>query len=292
MSKISTYTNAPSPLSGSDKLIGTETGGIVENATKNFTVQELADFVNSVGPITIENDTSLFSTGLTNTGANSTAVLSNFFGQEAGQDATNADNSNFFGNQAGKDVTNATYSNFFGTDAGLGATDAQSSNFIGLAAGSGATDASNSNFLGESAGKDATNADNSNFFGNESGQDAVNAANSNFFGNNAGFEATDAEQSNFFGLNAGSGAINAYNSNFLGANAGQNSSGNNVNAFGQLAGLANALDGQTIFSNASMPSFADHAAAAAAITVLLGASAGSTYLYHNQDTDSIGAVRL
>jgi hypothetical protein len=224
MSKISTYTNAPSPLSGSDKLIGTETGGIVENATKNFTVQELADFVNSVGPITIENDTSLFSTGLTNTGANSTAVLSNFFGQEAGQDATNADNSNFFGN--------------------------------------------------------------------ESGQDAVNAANSNFFGNNAGFEATDAEQSNFFGLNAGSGAINAYNSNFLGANAGQNSSGNNVNAFGQLAGLANALDGQTIFSNASMPSFADHAAAAAAITVLLGASAGSTYLYHNQDTDSIGAVRL
>jgi hypothetical protein len=45
MSKISTYTNAQSPLSGSDKLIGTETGGIVDNATKNFTVQELADFV-------------------------------------------------------------------------------------------------------------------------------------------------------------------------------------------------------------------------------------------------------
>ena len=45
MSKISTYINAPSPISGSDKLIGTNTNGVVENATKNFTVQELADFV-------------------------------------------------------------------------------------------------------------------------------------------------------------------------------------------------------------------------------------------------------
>lgn len=45
MSKISTYTNAPSPISGSDKLIGTETGGLIENATKNFTVQEVSDFI-------------------------------------------------------------------------------------------------------------------------------------------------------------------------------------------------------------------------------------------------------
>ena len=41
-----------------------------------------------------------------------------------------------------------------------------------------------------------------------------------------------------------------------------------------------------------MPSFADHTAAAAAITVLLGASVDCTYLYHNQATNSIGAVRL
>jgi hypothetical protein len=41
-----------------------------------------------------------------------------------------------------------------------------------------------------------------------------------------------------------------------------------------------------------MPSFADHTAAALAITVALGASAGDTYLYHNQATNSIGAVRL
>ncbi len=46
------------------------------------------------------------------------------------------------------------------------------------------------------------------------------------------------------------------------------------------------------FSNASMPTFANHAAAALAITTALGAVAGNTYLYHNQATNSIGAVRL
>jgi hypothetical protein len=259
MSKISTYTNAQSPISGSDKLIGTETGGIVENATKNFTVQELADFIGGGGsPITIENGNSLFSTGLTGTGASSIADASNFFGEDAGNGATDADNSNFFGLSAGN-----------------GATDADNSNFFGLSAGSGATDAAYSNFFGQNVGISATNAQFS-----------------NFFVANAGYGATNASYSNFFGLEAGSLALNANNSNFFGQSAGKNSSGNNVNAFGASAGLANTLSGQTIFSNASMPSFADHAAAAAAITVLLGASAGSTYLYHNQATDSIGAVRL
>lgn len=45
MSKISTYINAPSPISGSDKLIGTDTDGVIQNATKNFTVQELSNFI-------------------------------------------------------------------------------------------------------------------------------------------------------------------------------------------------------------------------------------------------------
>ena len=36
----------------------------------------------------------------------------------------------------------------------------------------------------------------------------------------------------------------------------------------------------------------DFTAASAAITVVLGGSAGSTYLYHDQATNSIGAVRL
>lgn len=147
-------------------------------------------------------------------------------------------------------------------------------------------------FLGQQAGDGATYADDSNFLGNQAGQSATNAYSSNFIGVAAGFNATNAAFSNFLGQGAGQGAIDAYDSNFIGTNAGQNSSSNNVNAFGVSAGLANALNGQTIFSNASMPTFADHTAAAAAITVILGASAGSTYLYHNQATNSIGAVRL
>lgn len=44
MAKIDSYPLAPSPVSGSDKLIGTDT--VNNNATKNFTVSELASFVN------------------------------------------------------------------------------------------------------------------------------------------------------------------------------------------------------------------------------------------------------
>ena len=45
MAKIDTYLLAPSPVSGSDKLIGTDT--VNNNATKNFTVSQLASFINS-----------------------------------------------------------------------------------------------------------------------------------------------------------------------------------------------------------------------------------------------------
>jgi hypothetical protein len=164
--------------------------------------------------------------------------------------------------------------------------------FLGQQAGENATNASYSNFLGLSAGFEATNANYSNFLGNGAGNQATNANNSNFLGYQAGQFATNAYQSNFLGNSAGAGATDAYFSNFFGTSAGQNSTGNNVNAFGNDAGNGNALNGQTIFSNASMPSFADHTAAAAAITVLLGASANCTYLYHNQATNSIGAVKL
>jgi hypothetical protein len=52
------------------------------------------------------------------------------------------------------------------------------------------------------------------------------------------------------------------------------------------------LNGQTIFSNASFPSYADEAAAAAAITVLLGATAGCTYLYVDESDSIVKAIRL
>jgi hypothetical protein len=65
-----------------------------------------------------------------------------------------------------------------------------------------------------------------------------------------------------------------------------------VNAFGNNAGSGNTINGATIFSNDSLPSYANYATASAAITVVLGGSAGCTYLYHDQATNSIGAVRL
>lgn len=80
--------------------------------------------------------------------------------------------------------------------------------------------------------------------------------------------------------------------NALGWEAAKTNTGNDVNAFGTGAGYGNTISGATIFSNASLPSYANYAAAAAAITVLLGATANCTYLYHDQATNSIGAVRL
>lgn len=66
MSKISTYINAPSPISGSDKLIGTNTNGVVENATKNFTVTELQTFIfkNGNSLLSFANNAAAISGGL------------------------------------------------------------------------------------------------------------------------------------------------------------------------------------------------------------------------------------
>jgi hypothetical protein len=47
MARIETYTVADSPISGSDKLIGTDSAH--DNATKNFTISEIADFIGGSG---------------------------------------------------------------------------------------------------------------------------------------------------------------------------------------------------------------------------------------------------
>jgi hypothetical protein len=126
-------------------------------------------------PITIQNTNSLFSTELIGTGGGSIATFSNFFGQNAGNNATNASFSNFFGLQTGQNATNASFSNFFGQNAGLNATNANNSNFIGLNTGSSATNASRSNFIGLNTGSSATNASNSIFIGSNAGNnDSVN----------------------------------------------------------------------------------------------------------------------
>jgi len=138
-------------------------------------------------PITINNTSNLFSTGLTGTGSGvTTATNSNFFGVDAGYSATSASNSNFMGYFAGYNSYNASNSNFLGQSAGSSTTNASNSNFLGQAAGNAATSASNSNFLGFYAGSSATNSSNSNFLGFKAGKSATNASNSIFIGQEAG----------------------------------------------------------------------------------------------------------
>ena len=206
-------------------------------------------------PISVISGSSLFSTGLSNTGLNASGVTkSNFFGEQAGYQATTAYQSNFFGYRAGYLATAASNSNFLGQDAGYGATGASGSNFFGNQAGQNAKTASGSNFLGNQAGNGATNANNSNFFGQNAGENATSAYQSNFFGfsagdgatnatysnflgNQAGYQATGVTQSNFLGLQAGQNATNATYSNFFGTNAGNGATtANNSNFFGASAG--------------------------------------------------------
>jgi len=78
----------------------------------------------------------------------------------------------------------------------------------------------------------------------------------------------------------------------IGEGAGIFNTGSNVNLFGYLGGSSNNLSGMTIFSNSSMPSYLNFAAASAAINGGTGAGPGATYLYHDQTTNSIGAVRI
>ncbi len=78
----------------------------------------------------------------------------------------------------------------------------------------------------------------------------------------------------------------------VGYDAAKENIGDYVVALGHGAAFNNTQSNRFVISNNSLPSFADHLAAASAITTGSGASAGNTYLYHNQATNSIGAVRL
>ena len=130
-------------------------------------------------PVSVVNTSSLFSTGLSNTGLNASGVTySIFLGPSAGQSATNAYNSTFLNENAGRDATGANNSIFIGQQAGYQATNAYLSNFLGQSAGQGATSANNSNFFGPQAGYLATNASISNLFGYNVGR--------TFTGNNIG----------------------------------------------------------------------------------------------------------
>jgi len=216
----------------------------------------VTDLLAASASVIAVNGTSLYST---NPAAGPVGPLDNIaFGLEAGQNATTAEKSNFIGFNAGKNSPQSNYDNFFGRSAGENATGS-----------------SQSNFIGNNAGKQTNNTAGSNFIGGFAGQSTSNSYDSNFIGRLAGYESTNAFRSNFFGQEAG-----AY------------STGNNVNAFGYQAHRTGTLSGQTVFANVTLPSYGNRAAATTAITILNGARAGSTYLYYNQTTFAIEAVRL
>ena len=137
-------------------------------------------------PITIENNGSLFSTGLDGTGVGSDANFSTFFGLNTGFEATGANNSIFIGQLAGSEATIARDSIFMGWSAGKDTTDASYSNFFGNTAGNAATDANYSNFFGVGAGFEAINVSGSNFFGSGAGGNTSGASYSNLFGYEVG----------------------------------------------------------------------------------------------------------
>jgi hypothetical protein len=80
--------------------------------------------------------------------------------------------------------------------------------------------------------------------------------------------------------------------NGLGYNTLSSNEGDNVVGLGTDAGIGNLLSNSFIISNRELPTYLDYATASIAITVLNGAVANNTYLYHDQTTNSIGAVRL
>lgn len=76
----------------------------------------------------------------------------------------------------------------------------------------------------------------------------------------------------------------------IGNGAGGNNEGDNVVAIGTGAADSNTLNGMFVIAPTHLPSYADATAAAAAITVALGAHTGDYYLYHDQSDGGIKAI--
>ena len=109
---------------------------VSQNLLSN-TIYSLNQRIANNSPITIVNDSNLFSTGLTGTGSGvASSTNSIFLGAYAGYQALSASSSNFLGFKSGYNASNANNSNFFGQSAGSGAINASYSNLFGYRAGS------------------------------------------------------------------------------------------------------------------------------------------------------------
>jgi hypothetical protein len=199
-------------------------------------------------PITRQNSTSLFSTGLTGTGDNSTATHSLFLLEDAGNAATNAANSIFIGQDAGNAATNAANSIFIGQNAGTGTTitttgnandysiligkDSSNGNFknsvaIGLGATNTATDqlvigsatrSFDSIFIGGGQGTASTTS--TVLIGKNAGANVSTGVFATFVGFGTGSGATSAQGATMFGYAAGAFTQNIEGSVMVGSNAG------------------------------------------------------------------------
>jgi len=160
-------------------------------------------------------------------------------------------------------------------------------NFQGTGAGEGST-GTNVNAFGNNAGINNTGSS-VNAFGLQSASyntgESVNALGSKSVQSNTGYNI------NAFGTETAKNNT-GNNINAFGVFSAQGNAGDNINAFGNSAGSGNGISGATIFSNDTMPSYLDYATASTAITIANGGSTNCTYLYHDQTTNSIGAVRL
>ena len=97
------------------------------------------------------------------------------------------------------------------------------------------------------------------------------------------FSLLDNSGSNAIAIGKNAGVLNTKAFGvFIGNNAG----------YDTTSGTGNTLTGAFVISNQNLPIYSNSTIADSSITVVNGAVAGNTYLYYNQLTKAIGAVRL
>lgn len=163
---------------------------------------------------------------------------------------------------------------------------------LGIETGQALQNSSDTIAIGQFAAYQANNLTQSICIGRDAGYDNDDSGNAVFIGNRAGRNSLLNNQSIFIGNQAGENADGSNSSIYIGVQAGLNSSASNTICLGPAAGIGNQLNSMTIFSNSSLPSYANRAAAVAAITIPNGAVANNTYLYYNQTTFAIEGIRL
>lgn len=227
------------------------------SGTPNVSLQQVLDFNHD---LINGNNFQGTKAGFGNTGTNVIAI-----GEDAAKENTGNDVNAIGVNAASSNIGSIV--NAIGTSAAY-TNQGDNVNAFGLKAAQENT-GDNVNSIGQSAAQENTG-------------DNVNAIGQSAATKNEG-EFVNAIGENAARENEGS------NVNAFGIQAAYQNTGDNVIAIGSSAGQGNTLSTVFILSNTELPTFVDHAAA---LLVLGSGAAGNTYIYHNQSTNSIGAVRL